>query len=554
MVPPLSGSAELPQTQGLVVARVVNAGSVPLPFNYLTITPKNLNESSTIKPSRLSSLEGTTGDSTLFVSSIAPGSYSVSNIRAFYSFGESWYSRWASGDIEMGTFVVAANQITDLGTLVYYPKVLEDRYVDTLIRVPDSKALPTLTEYLPFLEEGNRKVVGWEDDDLSEDRTSKYISAVQNPVVFNDRFKATDGSIYFIGKLGTILRRTAEGEWQMDAVDTDSDLNSIASNDAGDVVTGGEFGQIYFKRAGGKWRNISLDNRYNIQKILFSEEGNTIDAIAKHSEELAIFRMDLQESSRKWRKLLSYTSPTGWKDSDDNLLGIGAAKRPEKTDRRISYIHTQHLNGIDYLYFGTQPGGNSSVLASSRDMIFSYNPQSWDLKVSDGFNNNIDRIIPAGATKLGVKQPGFWSMTNKNKYYRFNPDQNEWIQVETRFDHCPGSRTSNLRCEKNGKRIRRYTAFDFISVPVFNSQKDAFAVVKYRKGLTTEYDTLIAVTDNGGDSWVPADFKLPSEYCASTVPELEDAILIYCNGISSDFYESHDGGKTWDHVRQHQNF
>lgn len=554
IVPPLSGGGALPQTHGLVVARVVNAGSVPIPFNYLTITPKNLYESSTVKPSRLSSLDDITGDSTLFVSSIIPGSYSVSNILAFYSSGESWYRRPVSGDIEMGTFNVAENQITDLGTLVYYPKVVEDRYVDTLFRIPNSKALPVLTELLPFLEDGDRNVVGWDEDDLGDGRMTKYASALQNPVVFNDRLKAPDDSIYFVGKLGTILRRTAGGNWQIDAVETDSDLNCIASNDAGDVITAGEFGTVYFKPSGGKWSNISLDNRYNIQKILLSDGGTIIDAIAKRHKELAVFRMHVGDHPPKWEKLLSYTSRAGWKDSAGNPLNIGAVERPEKTDRRISYIDTLNLNGKGYLYFGTLPGGNTSPFTFSRGMVVAYNPQSWELEISDGFNYNIDRIIPAGAVKLGMKQPAYWSITNEIKYYRFDSAQNKWAQLEPRFDHCRGLQKINSACKKNGRRIHRYTQFGFISSPVFTTKKDAFAIVKYPKDNMTKYETLFAVTDNGGDSWIPAEFELPNEYCTSTVPELEDGLLIYCNGMSSDFYESFDDGKSWDHVRQHQNF
>jgi photosystem II stability/assembly factor-like uncharacterized protein len=30
--------------------------------------------------------------------------------------------------------------------------------------------------------------------------------------------------------------------------------------------------------------------------------------------------------------------------------------------------------------------------------------------------------------------------------------------------------------------------------------------------------------------------------------------MLYCSGVSGDFYESTDEGKTWKHVRQHEIF
>ena len=57
------------------------------------------------------------------------GSYSLHSIRAFHTRGDFWYERWAGADAQFGTFDVKPGQVTDLGTIIYYPKPEKDKYI-----------------------------------------------------------------------------------------------------------------------------------------------------------------------------------------------------------------------------------------------------------------------------------------------------------------------------------------------------------------------------------------------------------------------------------------
>ena len=135
MLPTLSEKNMPKENQGVVVVRVINASAYPLPFNQVTITPKNLNESKKIKPSRLRALPVATTGSTIFSSPVTSGSYSLDSIRSFHIQGEFWYSRWAPADAKFGTFDVEAGKVTDLGTIIYYPKPEQDKYLNTILHM-----------------------------------------------------------------------------------------------------------------------------------------------------------------------------------------------------------------------------------------------------------------------------------------------------------------------------------------------------------------------------------------------------------------------------------
>jgi hypothetical protein len=128
MLPSLQKTTNIADDQGVVVARIINASNYRFPFNQLTVNPENVNESTTIKPERLVAIKQSVGGSTVFSAPIKAGHYSLSSIRAFHVVGDYSYSRFVSADAQMGTFEVKPGVVTDLGTLIYYPKVQEDKY------------------------------------------------------------------------------------------------------------------------------------------------------------------------------------------------------------------------------------------------------------------------------------------------------------------------------------------------------------------------------------------------------------------------------------------
>jgi photosystem II stability/assembly factor-like uncharacterized protein len=104
----------------------------------------------------------------------------------------------------------------------------------------------------------------------------------------------------------------------------------------------------------------------------------------------------------------------------------------------------------------------------------------------------------------------------------------------------------------------RKVSFSFRSTPVFKNDLEGIAITTFTDfNIWTgqrSSNTRILVTDDGGKSWLASKSKLPKKYCNSFVPEVSDRLLVSCNGSSGDFYESHDDGATWEHVRQQENF
>ncbi len=218
---PLSVNTPLDENKGIVVVRVINASSYPFHFNSVMISPKNLNESEKVKLKELESTFDTTTNSSIFSSQLEAGSYSVTGIYSFHSNGEFWYSRSARTDVKFGTFEIEAGKTTDLGTIIYYPKPQEDLYLNTLLRVPELSPAQVLNTYFPFINKVEpEQVLQWNEDDYQEERNTLFNFVLQNPVTYNKAYLSPDGSVYFIGKLGFILKRDLEKEWHIDAVDT----------------------------------------------------------------------------------------------------------------------------------------------------------------------------------------------------------------------------------------------------------------------------------------------------------------------------------------------
>ena len=84
MLPTLNPQTVLAPQEGVVVVRIINASSYPLPFNQLTIAPENLNANAKILPSRLSALDKDIEGSTIFAAPAQAGNYSLSGVSSFH--------------------------------------------------------------------------------------------------------------------------------------------------------------------------------------------------------------------------------------------------------------------------------------------------------------------------------------------------------------------------------------------------------------------------------------------------------------------------------------
>ncbi len=573
LVRPITSKTLPDPSQGTVIVRILNAGHIVLPFNYLTLAPKNLNESKKIKPIRLIALEEVNGKTALFASAVPAGEYSLSDIRSLHFDKSYQYDNWIDTNLEFGTFKVAPGKITDLGTVVYYTKAQGDKYVNTLVRSPTIPEGNVIKAYLPFLPYVPDETLTWNEDGYANERQTSYASVAQNPVTFNQRYQAPDGSLYFIGKLGVILKLTASKEWEVEAIDTDFDLNTMVQNKKGDTLVGGDHGTLFLKRKGGAWQNITQDHNFRIEKIIPYQE-HIVDVVLRSAHEIRIIRGDLLQSALIWKKMAYYTLLSGWVDSQGKSKKVGALKLTGKKNltkkekaralaraARLSLIN--HFNIVTFdqkhaIYFNRARSGEVSRANFENKYKYKYrfDPATWKLSSYKAPRDGIKQKLNAGTIKLGIKDPYLWQLSAKDRYYRQDTNTHKWEKIATRLDGCPSVAKTKNTCKRNGKFYRRYQAFNFVSTPVFSSNLDAVAIVKFsRKSPKNKdkYNRYIFATEDGGKSWKPTKRQLPRPFCTRTVPEVLGSLMVSCLD-SSDFYESFDGGKNWQQVREHEAF
>ena len=564
MLSTLSEKTQLKPEQGVIVVRVINTSTYPLPFNQVTITPKNLNESKKIKPSRLQAIYAPLTNSTVFASPIASGSYSFDSIRSFHIQGDYWYSHFVPSDAKFGTFEVKSGQVTDLGTIIYYPKPQKDKVLNILVRQPPEALGNVLDTFLPFYQYDKSYINGWRDDEFEESRNAVYVSAAQNPVAYNKTYLAPDGSVYFIGKLGVILKRSAVGEWSVDAVDTNLDLFAIAQNEQGDLVVGGNEGKLFIKLINDEqWQDISLAATHDIEEVNFTAQ-NELEVITRQLHQVNVFRVPLVfDEAIQWQPILTYDSIKGWQHKIYGRLIATETKKtnPKKTKKklkRIVAVSTVQEGQQNRIMISAATGKNY-VFDQGDKVEFSYDPNTWQIldKVTD---STVSRIFPAGVKTMGIKYAGFWSWTGRPSYFVKDKNDQQWQRIKTRIISCrEGFKHKGKYCysDKIQEKEKR-EQFSFISIPWFDSEQHGLAIVSFsdynfwtgqRKN-----EIKIIETHDGGKTWEKTALTLPNKYCGNLVTQVKDRLLLSCEGYSSDFYESIDQGATWQLVREHENF
>lgn len=554
MLKPISEETPLDPQSGIVTARVINASSMNLPLNFMTITPENVNESDVIKPLRLENLPEQLLGSTVFASAVDPGRYALDNLRAFYTVGEGYYSHYVSAGTSMGVFEVKPGQITDLGTLVYYRRVQDDRYLETLLRVPDSVSGEVLQHYVSHIASRSLTGITWEEDDREEDRTTAYLAAVQNPITQGRRYLAPDGSLLFLTKLGVLLRRTASGEWQLDAVDSNLQLSSAAQNNRGDIAIGTPEGGLYFKAKGGVWRDLSFDFSMHVEELRFITP-TTLVAVMRDKNSVKILSGNLAEVKVVWSEKNVFNSITGWKTNPFGVLTPTESTRRERNVVDVSFVEG---GANEYLRVSTTGRSENPLFASRRSEKFAFSPTFDDLQLITE-RSKIDVVIDLGRNKLGIEKAGFWSWSGKDRYFQFDSKQDDWVEIATFLYTCNGEPTTSSLCPENKVKPKsKKERFNLLSVPFFRTKQEAIAIVNFPASNSwtadNDHDPVMLVTSDGGNSWRATKNKLPKKFCTSLIHEVSDRLLLSCSGATGDFFESMDLGETWEQVRFQENF
>lgn len=557
IVEPIDESTVVAPNQGYVVARIINTTRYPAPLNQLTITPETLNTAEDTKYQRLLASDLRFNGTSVFASPVEAGRYTLTSLRAFHSNGQFYYTHAVLGDTDGGTFEVRPGQVTDLGQLIYYHRSEGDTYFKEIIRVPGEPG-EVLDKYFAFLNTNKDQVLGWNDDGSEEDRNNFFVYAAQNPTTFEDRYLAPDGSVYFLGKLGVFLKRTPSGDWELDAVDTNMDLTTMAENGRGDKVIGGTEGRVFFKRAGGEWEDVSIGYNFDVDRVHFNDD-DTIEMIAREKQVLRVYQGVISGQDWAWNELNHFSNTARWTNSPpptDNQ--VASRKRP----KRIVRAELQEIDGQHYVSVYMIREKGNPLFDDGSPIHYKYSPDTWEpVEVPKNEMPKLVTSVPAGKGKIGIEMPGFWSWSSLPTYSRYVDSTDSWEEMNTFVLRCGDEITTAQTCgteEKSGKIIEsKKDRFTFLSMPWFASDLEAVAVARFseRDWWTGQEETevLVLSTNDGGVTWTDSGRELPQDFCTSFVPEISDRILLSCN-VSGDFFESTDLGETWTHVRQHESF
>ncbi|GAA6146460.1 hypothetical protein [Thalassolituus maritimus] len=549
----------LKENEGLVTLKIINGGLADVPFNEIDILPENLNESKNIKPITLKPFASDFNGISAFAAAVPSGRYSIASIYALHFGYQQYYRNGVFLDSSYGTFTVKPGAVTDLGTLVYYPRSEGDKYVKTIIRKPGERDLGLIETYVPGFVIGSDALLGWDEDGKDEEYFEEYIFAAQNPVAFKRYSVDPNGNIYFLGRLGYIVIRESNGEWTEDALDTDLAMTAIAFSDSGGVVIGGVEGTVFYKY-NGAWMDISLGGLHTVEEIFFTGDSN-IDVITRNQSAASIHRYDLNSVSKGWVQLDAYSYRSGWLSDPKKETKKG--KLPPEP-RRVTGVRTWEFNGTHYFTVYSLPKSQSPIFMDSQSENYEYDPSTWSL-IEPEDDPKISSVRYAGSTMLGIKESNFWQ---GESYYRYSAQESDWIQLGTVGYECSdGSLGKKRKCVEQSDLtdggVKSYSArkrfMEFVSVPKFFNEMEGIAVMSYwtRYPENEEDDgrrVKLVETHDGGQTWFTSTASLPKKYCTTLIPEYRGGLLISCNGNSGDFYESLDKGITWNHVRKHSSF
>lgn len=555
MNPTVESAQDIVAERGIVVARVVNAGSFQMPFNQLTLTPENLNASKTIKPERLTAKDQFGGGYTVFAAQVPPGTYMVSDVRSFYIIGDYIYSKFVSAPDDLGTFTVEAGQITDIGTLVHYPKSMGEKYQDILLRVPEQHASTALDAHFAFLNERFNKPIGWNEDGLASDRELLFSQVVQSPVSYTDKLKLSDGSVLFFNRLGTVLERDPAGNFSAGGVTSNLAFTDVKALNAGGLVVAAPEGKVFHRDAGKQWHDWSLDADLHVHAVRETNEG-AIDVLTSRNDELIVFRRESQVST--WREMNRYNYIKGW-TSLPRVVDPRKSSTKKIYPRRILSANFFSDNDQTWVKITTQSMASQAALGSGGEPVyFRFNSVDWTVEEFEDDPDDI-YLMNAGLRMLKVERSTSWWSGANIDFFRKDQSTDSWVEISRKLLFCKDEVTTNLACTNGSKAGKsKSKSFYFNGAPLFSDDLNAVASVS-----VSNYDfwtsersseSYLVTTNDGGQTWANTGKAFPKEYCTALVPEVTDRLLISCNGATLDFYESLDQGASWQQVRFHEEF
>lgn len=208
---------------------------------------------------------------------------------------------------QLGSFEVAAGEITDLGTIAYIPAPTEESPRRFYLALLDNEnqfeatlkhKFPKLSaRYLP------NKTRSWHNTSPLLKNRLINLFIKKNIRQINSFFESNDGEIYVGGRLGQIFARKIDGRWISFDTGSTREITAVTKSASGDIHAAGENVLLVSRTNGASWSNLPLPSiKGRFLDIFNSPEDDLLLLIHAHkgiaSTEYKILK--LNQNGKSW--------------------------------------------------------------------------------------------------------------------------------------------------------------------------------------------------------------------------------------------------------------
>lgn len=327
----------------------------------------------------------------VFVGVLRPGRYRFAGLYAFAQVGDRMQSQNARAPETIGSFEIATDQMTNLGTVLFQPfpgdpmskpMIGSDmRFAYAMSRLDDRVALEDFVAHsYPARYERTRAhaPLGWLPDSLGPLR-DQLASMIRSRAVLSAAYQEPNhGDIYYAARLGTLYRRDEGGTWTSAHLPTEYDLIAFAHLPDGSFVAGGERGTIWRAREfTGPWQGEPLADRDQVVIWLGVIEGQLL-AVTSTGIGYRLYKAGGSEARPgDWQRVADYGAHDGY----DEQRRVFAIERPPMLIRGphglTLFDHkSRHRFDTRSGQFTTEPGDGLAALVNQANGIVVAMPHS----------------------------------------------------------------------------------------------------------------------------------------------------------------------------------